>query len=309
MIINNAYYNDLAEDDILVCTLGYEPRSLFLFEKNASTRNSENTLVFRIDHTEQTQKYAEELEAKGLPIIDCYYNDVAKIKNETKKFFCSCAERIEQLSFHIDYSSMPRSWYCSLALYLADVVTLEKKLYFWYNAGDYPHSYDNYPSAGIDSISVFDGISLPAIDIKRYHIMGLGYDNIRTETVKSIVEPDSLIVCYAYNPYNMKTKRQVYEVNEHVIESSLMSVALPIDNFSGMIDKLCNLTYDQLLQNAQVIFIPDGPKPLIMAMSLIPYIVNMPGVTCLHISRNNNHYKEIAVSPRENEIYGFRVLQ
>ena len=84
MIINNAYYNDLAEDDILVCTLGYEPRSFFLFEKNASTRNSENTLVFRIDHTEQTQKYAEELEAKGLPIIDCYYNDVAKIKNETK---------------------------------------------------------------------------------------------------------------------------------------------------------------------------------------------------------------------------------
>lgn len=56
---------------------------------------------------------------------------------------------------------------------------------------------------------------------------------------------------------------------------------------SGMVDKLCELVYDQM-QSGQVIIIPDGPKPLIMAMSLIPDIVKKDGVTCLHISRNTN---------------------
>ena len=72
------------------------------------------------------------------------------------------------------------------------------ELYLWYTAGLYPRSYKSYPSAAIESISVFSGVTLPSIDIKRYHIMGLGLDNIRTETVNTIVEPDLLICCYAY---------------------------------------------------------------------------------------------------------------
>jgi len=168
-------------------------------------------------------------------------------------------------------------------------------------------SYSNYPSAGIDSISVFSGLSLPAVDIKRFHIIGLGYDNIRTETMISIIEPESLISCYAYNPLDSETKKGAYEANKNIFIRSLFSAALPIDNFRGIVDKLCELVFD-LTQNGQVIFVPDGPKPLIMAMSLIPGIIEKKGITCLHILRNNTLFSKIDVESREDEIYGFQVL-
>ena len=196
-------------------------------------------------------------------------------------------------------------WYCSLPLLIDEFASDNIHAFFWYVSGDYP---DEYPSAGIDSISVFAGLSLPAVDVNRYHIVGLGYDNIRTETIVSIIEPESLISCYAYNPLAIETKENAYEINKKIIGRSLLSVALPIDNFSGMVDKMCELVYGQV-PNSQVIMVPDGPKPLIMAMSLIPEMTKKDGVTCLHVSRNTEHYSRIDVVPRKNEIYGFQVLK
>ena len=93
-----------------------------------------------------------------------------------------------------------------------------------------------------------------------------------------------------------------------MIQSASLVVSLPLDNFEGMVDKLCGLAYDLLLKNAQVIFIPDGPKPLIMAMSIVPQLINRPGITCLHIASNTNYYPRVAIQPRDNEIFGFQLI-
>ena len=307
MKMKNETYQNLTEDDLLICALGYESRSWFLFEQNLATRNKENTLVFCFEKHKQAKIILEEIDAKEINIVEGNYSDITVAESKLKDFLKTLSPKREGLKIHFDYSSMPRSWYCSFPLMIRDSLNTEMQVFFWYVSGDYPNQYSNYPSAGIESISVFAGLALPAVDIKRVHIVGLGYDNIRTETVISIIEPESLIACYAYNPQNSETKDSAYKANKRVVDRSLLSVALPIDNFCGTVDMLCELTYNSM-QDGQVVIVPDGPKPLIMAMSMVPSIINKNGVTCLHISRNSNHFNKIDVKPRKNEIYGFQIL-
>jgi hypothetical protein len=307
MIIKNKDYEKLKVTDLFICVLGYEPRSRFLFEENIDSRDHKNTLVFRLDNGKHIQKCLTKIKSKNIQLIDCEYKDSEKVHQHICNFLEQKLLEDNKTSLCIDYSSMPRSWYCPLPFSLSNSFSKNVGITFYYVAGDYPDRTENFPTAGIDSISVFSGLSLPAVDIDRFHIMGLGYDRSRTETVKSIIEPDLLITCYVYNPIYIKSKEKIVNLNEDLLKKSLLTVALPINNFSGMVDKLCELVYDHV-RDGQVIIIPDGPKPLIMAMSLIPELVKKDAVTCLHISRNNICHNKIQVIPRENEIFGFQVF-
>lgn len=309
MRVNNSKWKKIGIDDYLFFTIGHEERSVYLYNQVASTRNKDNTTVFCFDRRGCHEKLIAALRSKGFLVIECSYTD-SKIVSE--KIVSTALEKDgaspKNSQIHIDYSAMPRSWYCTILLQLGSIQLQKFSTCFWYTAGDYPRTHKRYPSAAIDSISVFSGVSLPTVDISRYHIMGIGFDGVRTETVKSIIEPDNLICCYAYNPNHESILRQIQDANKRVIRSSALTVSVPLDNFKGIVDKLCGLTYDLLLKNAQVVFVPDGPKPLIMAMSIVPYLINEPGVTCLHISSNTTHYPLIDIAPRHDEIFGFQVL-
>lgn len=61
----------------------------------------------------------------------------------------------DSITVHIDYSSMPRSWYCKLPILLEKIIRKTDKIYFWYTEGDYPASHEEYPSSGIDAFSFF----------------------------------------------------------------------------------------------------------------------------------------------------------
>jgi hypothetical protein len=309
MTIRNSKYGKLEENDLLICAMGYEARSHYLLEQNLATRNKFNTLVFCLERHEHDHAIFDEIEKKQIKVVKSEYNGANDIKKQLTDFIENDPPKNE-MNIHFDYSSMPRSWYCSFPFMLSEhkqLVNDEKPASFWYVSGDYPEKYTNYPSAGIDSFYVFNGSSLPAVDIKRFHIIGLGYDNVRTETVITIIEPESLISCYAYNPRDSETLESARKKNKRIIDNSLLSVALPLDNFSAIVDKLRELVFN-LTQNGQIVFVPDGPKPLIMAMSLVPGIVKKNGITCLHISRNNSLPNKVDVKPRKDEIYGFQML-
>lgn len=308
MRVENKAWVPLCDTDLLIFTIGYEPRSSYIYDCNSDSRNKNNTLAFCFDDNGSKSKLIRSLKKKGITIIDHIYSDSFSVLHDISNFYREKAKNSNRTRLHIDYSSMPRSWYCAIPQFMADIISAEDELYLWYSAGQYPRSYKNYPSAAIDSISVFSGTSLPAIDIKRCHIMGLGLDAIRTETVKTIIEPDLLVCCYAYNPKNIGIKDHICEVNKRLFQSASLVVSLPIDNFKGMIDRLCGLAYDLLSKNAQVILIPDGPKPLIMAMSIVPQLIDKPGITCLHIASSTHYYPRISIRPRENEIMGFQLI-
>jgi len=101
------------------------------------------------------------------------------------------------LHVHIDYSCMPRKWYCKLPLAIEQVLRARDKAFFWYTAGNY--SVGEYPTAGVSDFQVFAGrASLSATS--RTHVFGLGFDKIRANAICSVLDPQYLICFYA-NPH------------------------------------------------------------------------------------------------------------
>ena len=184
----NVEYTDLSENDILICAFGFEPRSTYLYAKNSKTRNNKNTLVFLEENCNSVDIDLE----NNISSVICAYGDAPKAIGKIIDFLRNIEESQESPKIHIDYSFMPRSWYCSLPEKLTNAFP-NMSFSFWYVAGEYPKYNYSYPSAGINEISFFSGMALPAVDIKRVHFLGLGFDSTRTETVKSIVEADSIM--------------------------------------------------------------------------------------------------------------------
>lgn len=293
-------WSKLTENEYLIFTIGYESRSTYLYSLCEDSRNKDNTLVFTIQNNQADKNIQKRIINKQIAPFECRYSDYNTVISSINQFI----QRIpDDGELHIDYSSMPRSWYCRIPTMLCIKDSI--KVSMWYSAGIYPNKYSVYPSA-VDSIFVFSGKTLPSANVKRYHIMGLGFDAIRSETIRSVVEPETLICCSAYDARNQIMKQTINENNKGLLQSSVLNISVPINNFCGIINTLRGVINDLLLEGAQIILIPDGPKPLILGMSLIPYLTKQPGVTCLHIKSNEKQYKQVLIKPK-GEIWGFTI--
>lgn len=298
------------KNDIFICAFGYENRSMALYKNIKSVISPNNILVFVFD---DYQKYNyiinqidEVINEKEIIIEKVKYESAIEVCNNIKKMIKVKTQGKEAITVHIDYSSMPRKWYCQLPLLLRNNLREQDKVFFWYVAGTYPVNYEAYPSAGIDSFAVLGKPSL-RIGAKRMHVIGLSYDAIRTNAMISILDPDSYITCSAYDRNNKEISDNVHLINEQVISRANMEISLQIDDFSFMISKLCEIA-NEFLPLGDVILVPDGPKPIIFAMSMVPLLLEKPGVTCLHVSRNKEYYSAVNVDSTDN-IYGFSVIE
>jgi hypothetical protein len=318
--ISNCIYENFAANELFVCALGYEERSFYLLGRNLDTRNINNTLVFQFGDFDQNSLSAEiEKYISQLPkghLIKVSYGEykiiqesvIAFLESQVNNNLCN-----DNICLHIDYSSMPRSWYCNLPTFIESnksSLPMHLDIKFWYVAGDYPQTYNNYPTAGISNFSVFSGNVLPKIDSRRTHLVALSYDAKRTQGILSITEPELLIVCYAYNTTDgRKKKKEVEKINEDIIRRATVSVALPMNDFIYILGKTREIIFEHTY-NEQIVVIPDGPKPLIFAMSLASLLNQDDDVTCLHINRNETiaavEQNKVRVVPRKNEIYGMK---
>jgi len=307
--IENATYRNLTENDLFVCAIGYEPRSLYLLKENMKSRTSKNTLLLFLNRKFYIGKLKDELDDKCIVGIDCVYNDGSKVAEIVKDFY---NKKSPVSSLNIDYSSMPRNWYYAFPKQFANISD-DSKMFFWYVAGDYDKSKlsaKEFPTAGIKEVLWSTGSACPSNSTTRYHLMGLGYDGYRSEAIYNITEPNNLYICYSFNPYQNQTRLQVNEKNRWLIANSIKEIDLPLNDFSGMVSKLCELVYS-LLQGGQVIIVPDGTKPLIMAMSILPDILTSSEyndkLTCLAIERSEK-FTPVEVIARQGEVFGFKVL-
>jgi len=307
---NNFQYSDLNSNDILICALGYENRSHYLLTQNLKTRDSSNTLIIRFDDLDidgLPDNLSCKIESLKIKTEICSYNQGEKFQDVVLAFLNAIIENKECGNIYIDYSSMPRNWYCRLPHRIENV--LEDKcldLIFLYVAGIYPEAYKSYPTAGIDCLKLFSGGSLPKIDSQRTHLVALSYDVPRTQSLLSILEPEFLIVCYAYD--TLEKKAEIESVNKDIIRRASASVALPIKDFVYILQKLNEIILEQT-RDGQIVIIPDGPKPLIFAMSLASLLVDIDeGITCLHVNRNERLTdNKVAVSAIDDEIYGVKI--
>lgn len=300
--------NNIADTDLFICAIGYEDRSHFLYDKIKDKIIHENILVFYFDDYIQFSGAREIIDSLNhrdkITSIEMKYSEGDRVQEEILRFIRNKIKKGFIGSVHIDYSSMPRAWYYRLPIITRAAPYNRVEISFWYNTGEYPNDYEGYPSAGVDSYSVIGKSSL-RITPKRLHVIALSLDNIRTKALISIMDPDSYITCNAYLSSNKTIGENVRKVNNQIILQAVTEVSFLIDDFSFMVAKLCEIAHEYL-GLGDVIFVPDGPKPLIFAMSLVPQLINKEGVMCLNASRNERCYKPVNVKSA-GKIIGFSV--
>ena len=104
---------------------------------------------------------------------------------------------------------------------------------------------------------------------------------------------------------NMERGNNVNILNQQIISKAINELSFCFDDFSFMFSKLCEIANEYSIRGS-VIFVPDGPKPLIFAMSLAVIYLNKEGISCLHICRNDQCKTYINVEPTDT-ILGFSV--
>lgn len=279
--------------DLFITCLGYEERSCYIFNKLKPQLTSDSCLLFSTNsHSTipSIKKAINDSKQLGIVCNKVQYNDSKKVHNliisKVKKIIATN----ENARIHIDYSSMPRSWYCKIPQLLCDFIGSKSQVYFWYSEGIYENFDDVYPTAGIDTYTLFSG-KPTLFDGKRTHLIGVGYDTIRTNGIITLLNPESVIICYANNPNREDVATTVKSLNSEIMAESFMNLSLDITDFEFMIAKLSGIINElHSISNSDIVLIPDGPKPLIFSMSLIPWLLDKYGISCLHINRNDNCY-------------------
>lgn len=286
--------DDVDSGDVLICTVGYEERSIYMLDKLKNIIKKQNILVFCFQdllNEERIASYINDILNSEIMVSYVSYEDANKVFNEIMSFL-SKDDRNTKTIF-IDYSAMPRAWYSKLPI---NLLSISANIDYLYVLGKYQDDEDNYPCAGIDSFSMIGKPSLR--NSNRLHVIGIGYDSTRTTGLISILDPDAFCICSAHHSKDDEMEKRVQKVNRSIVSQALFSISLYIDDFSYMVAKLCELAYEYS-SLGDVIFVPDGPKPLIMAMSMVPQIVEKEGIMCMHISRNLKGYKFVNVLPTD----------
>ena len=294
------------EIDLLIVAFGYESRSVHLYSKLSKKAKTICCFKFGESATQkQTNDNMSQVDIFDHDIYEAQYHDWDSVREIiVEKIETIRADKERGIIIHIDYSSMPRLWYCNIANYLLSNNRCDDRIYFWYSHGIYPEDFNSKPSAGINEFSLFSGRASIQSSELRTHVVGVGFDSVRTQAILSVLDPSNYVICYAYPHFEPDMKDKILEDNKDVISTSKYSFRLPTDDFVYMLAKLCETTRE-LAALGEVILVPDGAKPMVLACSLVPLIFNKKtGITCLHVSRHDKYYPPINVKPN-GQISGF----
>ena len=308
ILFENVNHNDIeiTNNSLFITAIGYEHRSFHLFKTHYSKLDCKNILYFIFDDYKKypdTMDQIQRMQESGFEPVEVKYESFDFVIDEIVKFIKLNTSKTTSLEIHIDYSAMPRSWYCRIPIEISKYLRNVDTAYFWYAEGEYPEKYEEFPSAGIDNFSFFSGKPSLKANNNRIHVLGLGYDSIRSQAISTVIDPSYLISCYSFPPTRRGMQENVKKLNEQILSQSALTLALHLDDFSFMVSKLCEIA-NELLIKGDIIFIPDGPKPLILAISLVPECLQKEGITCMHMTRHSTHYIPVDAISTGN-IYGF----
>lgn len=273
--------------DLAIAAFGYESRASVFCSKLRAIRPKADFIL--VDYQDLRngpgfEKNQAFLRAFGHPVVAVASIDYEIfVRNVSERIAEQRAKRPGRLTLHLDYSCMPRNWYCRLAVWLIDQLGANESLQLWYTPGEY--SPKAFSPSGIDDFDVFSGqASVRAI--RRTHIVGLGFEGTRTGAILSVVDPEYLICFYADPGVNPGYVDRVKAENSEILLSCQHQLKLSLEDFGQSFYRL-RAVVQEFHEAGDVILIPDGPKPLVLAASLIPTTLEMPGVTCLHVRRKS----------------------
>lgn len=295
---------DIESIDLFVLCLGYEERSFFILDKIREKLKKSALMIFTIDdYTSFDEDIVKRIECECC-IVEKYNGDM-EVQNKIFERVSHISRDGKPKKIALDYSSMPRGWYCKIPELLEHVLNIGSELIFWYSEGEYTEQPDFYSTVGIESYRVFSGRPSFSTNRSRTHFIGVGYDAIRTQGLISILDPEEYVICAAYNPSCPDVHDSICRVNKGVIEQTSNIVSLYITDIEFMISKMKGLIKEYYYTDeSDVILVPDGPKPLIFVMSMMPWIINKEGITCLHVIRNSKEVKKNNVKAK-GTVIGF----
>lgn len=280
--------------DLFIACIGYEDRSFYIYEKLYDQLNPTNLLLFTIDdYSEYTnsKRIIHDAQLKGIDCIIVKYSDSEIVQKKIIEKVKNVLQNESNAKIHIDYSSMPRSWYCKLIELLNEILLPTSSVLFWYSEGEYEQFENGFPTVGIDSYVLYSG-KPSLLERKRTHFVGVGYDSIRTNGIITLLNPESVITCSANNPKRIDVLEKVKTINKEIMDESYMNLSLNITDIEFMIAKMSGIVNEiYTIAKSDIVLIPDGPKPLIFVMSMIPWLIGEPGICCLHIIRNNSIFQ------------------
>lgn len=306
MTINNEsiQFDTIKNNSLFICSLGFEERSFYLLEKFFDVLDSSKCLAFvfkdLLSTTEKRNRVEQEA-LKNTKMLEIKHSECDLFMKTIEEFISQNLVNTEGIDIYIDYSYMPRIWYCKLPSFLKKITKSSDKIHYVYAEGEYPENYKEINSAGINSYMPLFGKPSLRENNKRTHIIGLSFDHIRTEGILSILDPESFATCDAFDSASEKIHNKVVELNKYIMNRAELSVSFHIEDFSFMVAKISELA-NEFYELGDVIIIPDGPKPLIFAMSLAAESIEKPGIICLNIKRNFELDRPYEVLPNERII-------
>lgn len=308
--IENCNFDTTIAFDLFVFTVNYEERSTYLFDMLSDRLNPENTLLIVTDNYRDFPYARDKIDALSEKTI---FNAFPYTKSEDS-FVNTIVQAIRKkkatkspVSVFVDYSSLPRKWYCSMPKHLEKELDDDDIVYFWYSEGQYAGIQERYPTAGTDAYCHSGG--QPSLFAEsRTHIIGLSYDVIRTRGIIQKTDPDYLILLDAHDHEREDIGRKLADINAEILPQAGMHASLDISDFSYMVNRIKEIVTERLYVD-DVILIPDGPKPLILAMSMMPLLINRRGLTCIHVARNMHQFVPIEVKASQKIVgFSFRTI-
>ena len=243
--------------------------------------------------------------SQGLKVWECSADDKRGIIEHIIDGIERLIKRSSKSSVevHVDYSSMPRLWYCTIFTLAQSLLRPDDKLYFWYTAGIYQGA--EYPTAGTSDVSLFSG--RPSLTPKvRTHLFGLGFDRIRASAIFRVLDPQNLVCFYADPGIRHEYVEKVNTDNRDLLAAAKLVFTAPVGDFVTAFSRIAEVTRE-FAAEGDVILVPDGPKPLVLASSLVPFFLNRNGIVSLHVRRRRSQVPGVKDVPAAGEVYGFVV--
>ncbi len=184
------------------------------------------------------------------------------------------------LKLLVDYSSMSRLWYAGILNWI-NVAQEDKEVVvdLLYSVGEYR---GEYPSMVINDILSIPGCEGSPVPFKKsVAVFGLGFDEYAPLCVLDRLEADEVYAYLADPAVFNEYPRIAREKNKELIKHAKAILSLPL--------KSVEVTYRYLAevispykQDSNIIFIPMGPKPHILAAILLS--MRFGDIVCLRVS-------------------------
>ena len=188
---------------LFVVACGYEKRGT-AWASRVMTKRPAAAECFQVFGFSEEAKHPSRIENEALfgkykiPLTTASAADSVVFLEAVTNRVKACIDRVGDVGIHVhvDYSSMPRSWYCTGLLRMGTVLRTVDTIHFWYTPGTYQEG--DYPSTGTADFKVFTGKA--SLDGgARTHMIGLGFDPIRSQAILSVLDPQNL-VCFYTDP-------------------------------------------------------------------------------------------------------------